>query len=105
LDFKSHRLCFLSIAARFQPSFLEWVSSLGRFFGLYGAASILYFGKHAALGFTSRLWSFNASQNRVFWKDLGVCTFATNNQEAFDCFAKSIFLFGKYAALGFTDRL
>jgi hypothetical protein len=55
LTFKSQRLGFLSKAAHFQPSFFDWVSSLGRFAGFCVAASSLYFGKHAALGFTNTL--------------------------------------------------
>ena len=105
LDFKSHRLCFLSKASRFQPSFLEWVSSLGHFAGFYGAASSLYSGKCDVLGFTGSLRSSIASQGRFSSEVSRVCTFATKNLKAFDCFAKSSLYFEKYAALDFTDSL
>jgi hypothetical protein len=105
LTFKSQRLGFLSKTARFQPSFLEWVSSLGHFAGFYGAASSLYSGKCDVLGFTGSLRSSIASQGRFSSEVSRVCTFATKNLKAFDCFAKSSHYFEKYAALDFTDSL
>jgi hypothetical protein len=93
------------MTSRFQRSFLDWVSWLKGFAGFYGAASILFSGKNAVLGFTNSLESSIASQSRFSSEDMGVGTFGTNSQEAFDCFAKSSLYFGNLAAIGTTSSL
>jgi hypothetical protein len=83
LTFKSQRLGFLSIAARFQQSFLDWVSCLKGIAGLQGFVPSLLHEKHAILVITDSLKSSIASQSRLSLEDSRVCTFFMASQESF----------------------